>query len=196
MGMAGIIGLGLAAAVGAWLVLTFNRLITLRNQVCRMFAGIDTQLKRRRDLIPNVVAAAQGYLQHERGTLEAVTQARNRASAAAAGVDANLASAAAVGVLAGAESALGGALFRMLAVVERYPELKGSTVMLQLMEELQTTENRIAFARQAYNDAVMEYNTAASCVPALLAAKLFGFAGAALFEIEEPGERAAVDVKL
>ncbi len=198
--MARIIGLGIAAAVGAWLVLIFNRLVTLRNRVRQLFAGIDTQLKRRRDLIPNMVAVAQGYMQHERGTLEAVAQARGQAVAAAgragaAPADALAVGTLAVGTLAGAESALGGALYRLLAVVERYPELKADETMLRLMEELRTTENRIAFARQAYNDAVMEYNTVAASFPALLAAKLLGFAEAKLFEIADPNERAVVDVK-
>ena len=196
MQTSGIIGIGLAAVVGGWLMLTFNQLITLRNKVKQAFAGIDTQLRRRHDLIPNVIAVAQGYMQHERGTLEAVTQARGQAVAAQGPAAVDPADALAVGTLAGAESALGGALFRLLAKVEAYPELKANTTMLQLMEELQTTENRIAFARQAYNDAVMFYNTAASTFPALLAAKLFGFAEAKLFVIEDPKERAVVEVRM
>ena len=191
-----IIGLGIAAVVGAWLVLAFNRMVTLRNRVRQGFAGIDAQLKRRHDLIPNVVAVAQGYMQHERGVFEAVTQARSQAVAAEGQAMLNPADALAVGTLAGAESALGGAMFRLLAKVEAYPELKANTTMLQLMEELSTTENRIAFARQSYNDAVMFYNTAIATFPDLLAARLFGFSEAKLFEIEDPKDRAVVDVKL
>jgi len=192
----GIIGIGLAAAVGGWLVVTFNQLVTLRNKVKQAFAGIDAQLKRRHDLIPNVLAVAQGYMQHERGTLEAVTQARSQALVAERPAASDPVDALAVGTLAGAESALGGALFRLLAKVEAYPELKANTTMLQLMEELQTTENRIAFARQAYNDTVMFYNTAIATFPALLAAKFFGFAEAKPFEIVDPKDRALVEVKI
>ena len=192
----GIIGIGLAAAVGGWLVVTFNQLVTLRNKVKQAFAGIDAQLKRRHDLIPNVLAVAQGCMQHERGTLEAVTQARSQALVAERPAASDPVDALAVGTLAGAESALGGALFRLLAKVEAYPELKANTTMLQLMEELQTTENRIAFARQAYNDTVMFYNTAIATFPALLAAKFFGFTEAKPFEIVDPKDRALVEVKI
>ena len=196
MKTSGIIGIGFAAAVGGWLVVTFNQLVTLRNRVKQAFAGIDAQLKRRHDLIPNVLAVAQGYMQHERGTLEAVTQARSQAMVAERPAASDPADVLAVGTLAGAESALGGALFRLMAKFEAYPELKANTTMLQLMEELQTTENRIAFARQSYNDAVMFYNTAIATFPALLAAKLFGFAEAKPFEIVDPKDRALVEVKL
>jgi LemA protein len=151
------------------------------------FAQIDVQLRRRHDLVPNIVATVQGAMAHERQTLEAVTRARAAAVAAerlASGSGGR--DAAATGALAGAEGALAAALGRLMVVMERYPELRANASALQLQEELVSTENRIAFARQAYNDAVMTYNTRLAVFPDLVVARLLGFAPAALFEADEP----------
>lgn len=176
-----------------WGAVLYNRLATLRNRCRNAFAQIDVQLKRRHDLIPNLVAAAQGYMAHERGTLEEVTAARGRAVAAAP-APGGVPDVTALAGLFGAESALRRVLGRFLAAVEAYPELKASRTMAQLMEDLTATENRIAFARQAYNDAVMFYNTAIQSVPEVLLAGLFGFAPASLFLIDDEAERAPVTV--
>jgi LemA protein len=155
-------------------VAVFNRLVTLRNRYQNAFAQIDVQLQRRYDLIPNLVEVAKGYLAHERETLAAVIAARGaavdqlRAAAAAPGA------AAAMAGLSGAEGALGAALSRLMLLQERYPELKADAQMRQLAEELTSTENRVAFARQHYNDAVAEYNTAREVFPASLLAGAFG----------------------
>jgi len=172
----------------------YNRLVTLRNRFKNAFAQIDVQLQRRHDLIPNLVETAKGYIKHERETLEAVIAARNQAVAAQKAAAANPADAAAMRGLAGAEGALTGVLGRLFAVVEAYPNLKADQNMRQLSEELTSTENRVAFARQAFNDAVMSYNTAREVFPTVIVANLFGFAPAQLFEIENPAERAAPKV--
>ena len=173
----------------------YNNLVTLRNRFKNAFSQIDVQLKRRYDLIPNLVETAKGYLQHERGTLEAVTNARNQASAANARAAANPADAAAIKNLIGAEGALTGALGKLFAVAEAYPDLKANQTMSQLMEELSSTENKIAFARQAYNDSVMAYNIGREKFPNSIIAGAFGFTEAVLFEITVPEEREAVKVK-
>jgi len=152
------------------------------------------QLKRRYDLIPNLVETAKGYLKHERETLEAVTKARNIAFAASQTAAANPADASAIRNLASAEAGLGGALSRLLVVSEKYPELKANENMLRLSEELTSTENKVAFARQAYNDSVMGYNTAREVFPAVLLAGLFGFQPAELFKIDSAEERNAPKV--
>jgi len=172
----------------------YNRLISLRNRFKNAFAQIDVQLKRRYDLIPNLVETAKGYIKHERGTLEAVTAARNQASAAVQKAAANPADASAIQGLMGAEATLTGALGRLFAVVEAYPDLKANQTMAQLMEELTSTENKVSFARQAYNDAVMSYNIAREIFPAVIVANLFGFTTAQLFEITAPQEREAPKV--
>ena len=172
----------------------YNRLVTLRNRFKNAFAQIDVQLQRRHDLIPNLVETAKGYIKHERETLEAVIAARNQAVAAQKAAAANPADAAAMRGLAGAEGALTGVLGRLFAVVEAYPNLKADQNMRQLSEELTSTENRVAFARQAFNDAVMSYNTAREVFPTVIVANLFGFAPAQLFEIESPAQRAAPKV--
>ena len=160
--------------VVAWAVAIWNRFVTLRNRYANAFAQIDVQLKRRYDLIPNLVETAKGYLAHERETLAAVIAARGaaidqlRAAAAAPGA------AAAMAGLSGAEAALGAALGRVFALAERYPELKADVQMRRLAEELTSTENRVAFARQHYNDAATEYNTARQVFPASLLAGAFG----------------------
>ena len=172
----------------------YNRLISLRNRFKNAFAQIDVQLKRRYDLIPNLVETAKGYIKHERGTLEAVTSARNQASAAVQKAAANPADAGAIQGLMGAEATLTGALGRLFAVVEAYPDLKANQTMAQLMEELTSTENKVSFARQAYNDVVMSYNIAREIFPAVIVANLFGFTAAQLFEITATQEREAPKV--
>jgi len=166
------------------IVFIYNRLVTLRVRVANAFSQIDVQLRRRYDLIPNLVAAVRGYMQHERETLEAViaaranaTQAMNAAAAAPGNIEA-------IGALAAANVVLDGAVGRLFGLVERYPDLKASQNVLQLQEELVSTENRVAFARQAYNDAVMNFNEARQVFPQNLVAGIFGFEEAALFQTE------------
>ena len=183
----GIIGILIIAGM-------YNSLVTLRNRFKNAFAQIDVQLKRRYDLIPNLVEVAKGYLKHERETLESVTQARNVAASAASAAAANPTSAAAMQNLMGAEAALGGALSRLLVTVEAYPDLKANQNMMSLQEELASTENKVAFSRQAFNDAVMGYNTKRETFPTNLIAGMFNFAAATLFEIERAEEREAVKV--
>ena len=175
-------------------VAAYNRLVELRNRYKNAFSQIDVQLKRRYDLIPNLVETAKGYLKHERQTLEAVIVARNQASTAAQRAAATPGDATAMRELAGAETTLGGALGRMFALAEAYPDLKSNTTMNQLSEELSSTENKVAFARQAYNDAVMAYNTGREIFPASIIAGATGFAEARLWEIERAVEREAVKV--
>jgi LemA protein len=172
----------------------YNNLVTLRNRFKNAFSQIDVQLKRRYDLIPNLVETAKGYLKHERGTLEAVTNARNQASSANAKAAANPGDSEAIKGLIGAETVLTGALGRLFAVAEAYPDLKANQTMMQVMEELSATENKIAFARQAYNDAVMSYNIGREKFPNVIIAGAFGFSPAVLFEINVPEEREAVKV--
>ncbi|HXU45861.1 MAG TPA: LemA family protein [Thermoanaerobaculia bacterium] len=177
-----------------WLVGLYNRLVGLRNRFKNAFAQIDVQLKRRYDLIPNLVETAKGYMKFERETLEAVIAARNSASSAVSRAAANPADAQAVQGAMAAEGALTGALGKMFALAEAYPDLKANQNMALLQEELTSTENKVAFARQAYNDAVMTYNTARETFPGVLIAGSFGFAPASLFEITAPAEREAVKV--
>jgi LemA protein len=175
----GIVGAALYA------IALYNRLVTLRNRFKNAFAQIDVQLKRRYDLIPNLVETARGYLKHERETLEAVIAARNQAAGAVKQAAAAPGNPQAMALLSGAESALTGALGRLFALAEAYPDLKANQTMMQLSEELTSTENRVAFARQAFNDAVMTYNTAREVFPAVLIAGAFQFSAAALLEIED-----------
>jgi len=195
----GTIALIVVAVVAVVLVLyvisIYNGLVALRNAFKNAFAQIDVQLKRRYDLIPNLVETAKGYLKHERETLEAVVKARNIAAAAAQGAAANPADPNAMRNLLGAESGLAGALSRLLVTVERYPELKANQNMLALQEELTSTENKVAFSRQAYNDAVMSYNNARETFPSVIFAGMFGFLPAELFQIADPTERDAPKVK-
>ncbi len=197
--MRGLLSVGVVLAVLLlpvfWAVGIYNRLVLLRNRFKNAFAQIDVQLKRRYDLIPNLVEAVKGYMAHERNTLEAVVNARNQAASAARTAAAAPGDGSAVRALNGAEGALRGALDRLLVVVERYPELKADQNMRQLQEELTSTENRIAFARQAYNDAVMAYNTGREVFPSSLIASSFNFAEACLFEVEAPAERQAPQVR-
>lgn len=194
MSIAVIIILVVVAIVLLYAVGIYNRLISLRNRFKNAFAQIDVQLKRRYDLIPNLVETAKGYIKHERGTLEAVTSARNQASAAVQKAAANPADAVAIQGLMGAEAMLTGALGRLFAVVEAYPDLKANQTMAQLMEELTSTENKVSFARQAYNDVVMSYNIARETFPAVVVANLLGFTLAQLFEITAAQEREAPKV--
>ncbi len=193
-----LIILGILAAIvvvlGLWVAGIYNSLVALRNRFKNAFAQIDVQLKRRYDLIPNLVETAKGYLKHERETLEAVIKARNIAAAAAQAAAANPADANAMRGLLSAETGLAGALSRLMVVSEAYPDLKANQNMMQLTEELTSTENKIAFARQAYNDSVMVYNTTRETFPNVIFAGMFGFLPAELFKIDDPTERNAPKV--
>jgi LemA protein len=167
----------------------YNRLVTLRNRYKNAFSQIDVQLKRRCDLIPNLVEVAKGYIKHERETLEAVIKARNAAYTAGEQAARNPGDQQAMKALGGAEGQLAGALGRLFAVAEAYPDLKANQNMLALQEELSATENKIAFARQSYNDAVMFYNTQRELFPTAVIASMFNFQAANLFEVERPEER-------
>jgi len=172
----------------------YNKLVALRNRYKNAFAQIDVQLKRRYDLIPNLVEVAKGYMKHEKETLEAVIQARNQAASAGEKAAANPGDPTAMKSLGQAEGTLTGALGRMFALTESYPDLKANENMMSLQEELTSTENKVSFARQAYNDAVTRYNTSREVFPAVVFAGAFGFQEANLFEIEEPQEREAPKV--
>jgi LemA protein len=185
-----IVGLVLLVLIG-YAIVQYNGLVKARNRYQTSFAQVDVQLTRRHDLIPNLVETAKGYIRHERETLEAVIQARNAAVSAQSGATGD---AAALGALAGAENMLTAALGQLFVLAEAYPDLKANTTMLNLQEELTTTENRIAFARQAYNDAVMEYNIKRETIPTNIFAGVFSFGPAALFEIDDPQERATPQV--
>ena len=189
-----LIVLALAVIAAVALAALYNRLVKLQNRYENAFAQIDVQLKRRHDLIPNLVETAKGYLKHERETLEAVTAARTRAVSARESAAEKPGEPGAMQELQRAEGELADALGRLFAVAEAYPDLKANRTMEQLMEELTSTENRIAFSRQAYNDAVMRYNTYRESVPAVFFAGAFGFGEAELFEIEAPEEREAPQV--
>jgi LemA protein len=177
-----------------YVISSFNKLVGLRNRFKNAFAQIDVQLKRRYDLIPNLVETAKGYLKHERGTLEAVIAARNAASAANTRAAANPGDPAAMKELMAAESTLGGTLGRLFALSEAYPDLKANTTMNNLMEELTSTENKVSFSRQAYNDSVMTYNTARESFPSNIIAGMFQFTPAELFQIENKAEKEAPKV--
>ena len=191
-----LIGLGVfVVLVLMYFVGIYNQLVALRNRFKNAFAQIDVQLKRRYDLIPNLVETAKGYMKHECETLEAVINARNVAQAAGQKAAANPADPQAVQGLASADSALTGVMTRFMAVMENYPDLKANQNMLALQEELTSTENKVAFARQAYNDAVMTYNTAREVFPNNLVAGFGGFLPAQLFEVSAPAEREGVKVQ-
>jgi LemA protein len=180
---------------GLFVVGIYNRLVALRNRYENAFAQIDVQLKRRYDLIPNLVETAKGYLKHELETLEAVIQARNAAYQADQSAMQNPGNPSAMRELGRAESQLGGALSRLMAVAESYPDLKANQNMMSLQEELTSTENKVAFVRQAFNDAVMQYNTSREQFPAVIFAGMFGFTEAEMFEIEDEKQREAPQVK-
>lgn len=189
-----LIVLGALALIVVFFVGIYNKLVQLRNRFKNAYAQIDVQLKRRYDLIPNLVETSKAYLSHERETLEAVVAARNQAATAAKQAQGNPGDPNAMGALMGAETALTGAMGRLFAVMEAYPDLKANQTMQQLMEELTSTENKVAFARQAYNDAVMTYNTEREKFPNVVVANNMGFREATLFEIENPSEREAPKV--
>ncbi|TAK41890.1 MAG: LemA family protein [Betaproteobacteria bacterium] len=192
----GWITLAVVVALAFWAVSIYNGLVALRNRFKNAFAQIDVQLKRRYDLIPNLVETAKGYIKHERETLEAVIKARNVAITAAQAASANPGNPAAMQQLGAAEGALSGVLGRLFALAEAYPDLKANQNMLALQEELTSTENKVAFARQAFNDSVMEYNTKRESFPDSLFAGLFGFGPAELLAATESAEeRAAPQVK-
>jgi len=176
------------AGIVVWAVMIYNGLVALRNRFKNGFAQIEVQLKRRYDLIPNLVETAKGYIKHERETLEAVTKARGAAVSAAQAAAAKPGDPAAMQGLAQAEGVLGGALGRLLAVFEAYPDLKANQNVLQVQEELTSTENKVAFARQAFNDSVMEYNTKRESFPDIIFAGMLGFTAAELLQATESVE--------
>jgi LemA protein len=187
--------IGLVALVGIFSIGIYNGLVRLRNLFKNAFSQIDVQLKRRHDLIPNLVETAKAYMAHESGTLEAVIAARNGAESARQAAAANPGDAVALQKLGAAEGGLGGMIGRLFAVAEAYPDLKANANMMQLSEELTTTENKVAFARQAYNDSVLAYNNKREVFPNNIFAGIFGFSEAALFEIEAPAEREVPNVQ-
>ena len=189
-----LVVVGLIVVIALFVIGKYNGLVALRNRFKNAWAQIDVQLKRRYDLIPNLVETTKGYLKHERGTLEAVIAARNSASSANSKVSGNPGDPEAMKALANAEGALGASLGRLFALTEAYPDLKANTSMNQLMEELTSTENKVSFARQAYNDSVMGYNTAREVFPTNIIAGMFNFGPAELFSVEAPEQREAVKV--
>ncbi len=189
-----LIFLGIIAAIVFWAIGIYNRLINERNRVRNAFAQIDVQLTRRHDLIPNLVEAVKGYMKHERETLEAVIKARNTAVAALDAAKADPANAAAIKELGASEGALGSILGRLFALSEAYPDLKASENMMQFQEELASTENKVAFSRQAFNDAVMGYNNTAENFPNNIIANMFKFELASFLEIEAEEMREAPEV--
>ena len=196
------IGVGLIIAVVVLVVLGlvgfviggYNKLVTMRNRYKNAYAQIDVQLKRRYDLIPNLVEIAKGYIKHERETLENVTKARNIAYTASQAAAANPGDSGAMKSLVSAERGLAGTLSRLMMVSEQYPDLKANQNMMQLTEELTSTENKVSFARQAYNDSVMVYNTDREVFPSNLIAGMFNFAAAELFVVDKPEQKDAPKV--
>ena len=189
-----LVFLAIIAAIVFWAIGIYNRLINERNRVRNAFAQIDVQLTRRHDLIPNLVEAVKGYMKHERETLEAVIKARNAAASALDAAKADPANAAAIKELGASEGALGAVLGRLFALSEAYPDLKASENMIQFQEELTTTENKVAFSRQAFNDAVMGYNNTAENFPNNIIAGMFRFELASFLEIESVDMREAPEV--
>ena len=177
-----------------WVMSSYNRLVAYRNRFKNAFSQIDVQLERRYDLIPNLVETAKAYMKHERETLENVITARNQASQAAKQAATKPEDAGAIQQLMGAEGILSGAMGRLFAVMESYPDLKANQTMMQLSQELTTTEDRVAFARQAYNDMVMSYNTERESFPTNIVAEGFNFKMAQLLEFQEPQKREAPQV--
>ena len=183
-----------AVVLIVFIVSGYNSLVTLRNRYKNAYSQIDVQLKRRYDLIPNLVETAKGYLAHERGTLEAVIAARNAAVTANTRAAQNPGDSSAMKEISSAETALSGVMGRLFALAESYPDLKANTTMLSLMEELTSTENKVSFARQAYNDSVMAYNTRREVFPTNLIAGPFNFGPAELFVIDKPEQKDAPKV--
>ncbi len=192
--MGTIVTLVILAAIVFWTIGMYNNLVNLRNRVRNGFSQIDVQLTRRYDLIPNLVEAVKGYMAHERGTLEAVVEARNAAQAGLKRAAADPSDGEAIKALAAAETSLGGTLGRLFALAEAYPDLKASQNMQQFQEELATTENKVAFARQAFNDSVMSYNNACQNFPSRLIANNFGFKTSEYLEIGQAEKREAPKV--
>ena len=186
--------LGIAAAVILYGIVLYNNLVSLRNRVKNGFSQIDVQLTRRHDLIPSLVEAVKGYMSHERGTLEDVVQARNAAVTGLQNAAADPSNPEAIKQLGAAEGALNGALGRLFALAEAYPDLKANQNMMQFQEELASTENKVAFARQAFNDAVMNYNTGCESFPGSIVANNFNFRPAEFLEIEAPEKREVPEV--
>ena len=189
-----LIFLGILAAIVFWTIGIYNRLVNQRNRVRNAFAQIDVQLTRRYDLIPNLVEAVKGYMKHERETLEAVISARNTAVTSLEAAKADPANAEAMKKLGESEGALGGVLSRLFALSEAYPDLKANQNMMQFQEELATTENKVSFARQAFNDAVMGYNNAAENFPNNVIAGMFSFKLASFLEIDSDEKRETPEV--
>ncbi len=195
MGTLALIIVGLVVVLIIWLIVTYNSLVRLKNIVRNAWSQIDVQLQRRYDLIPNLVETVKGYMKYERETLESVVKARNTASLAREKLQQEGGPAqGSLKDLVGAETALRGGLASINALAENYPQLKASENMQQLQEELRSTENKVAFSRQAYNDAVMQYNTAQQVFPTVLVAALFGHQATDLFDVKEPAARDAVKV--
>lgn len=186
--------LGTVVVAALWGVGVYNGLVAMRNASRNAFSQVDVQLKRRHDLIPNLVASAKGYMAHEAGTLTAVVEARAKATQANVRLAANPGDPAAMRDLSQAEAGLSGALGRLMVVAEQYPQLKADATMRNLMEELTSTENRIAFSRQAFNDAVLTYNNSREVFPGVLVANAFGFVAAEFFRVEDAAEKSAPQV--
>jgi len=184
-----LIFLGILAAIVFWTIGIYNKLVNQRNRVRNAFAQIDVQLTRRYDLIPNLVEAVKGYMKHERETLEAVIAARNTAVSSLSAAKADPANADAMKQLGASEGALGGVLSRLFALSEAYPDLKASQNMMQFQEELASTENKVSFSRQAFNDSVMSYNNTAENFPNSVIAGMFSFKLASFLEIESDEKR-------
>lgn len=189
-----LIFLGILAAIVFWTIGIYNKLVNHRNRVRNAFAQIDVQLTRRYDLIPNLVEAVKGYMKHERETLEAVIKARNTAVSSLDAAKADPANADAMKKLGAAEGALGGVLSRLFALSEAYPDLKANQNMMQFQEELASTENKVSFSRQAFNDSVMSYNNTAENFPNSVIAGMFSFALASLLEIESEEKREVPEI--
>lgn len=192
--ISGVVLIGIILILVLIVISIYNKLVKLRERCKNAFAQIDVQLKRRHDLIPNLVETAKGYMAHEKDTLEAVLQARASATQAQIHVNGDPTKGAEMAKLAQAEGQLSGALGRLMAVAEAYPDLKANENMMQLSEELTTTENKVAFSRQAYNDSVNGYNEYKQTFPPVILANMFGFDNAEYFEIEEPAQREAPKV--
>lgn len=195
MSSASFITLGLIAVPIIAIIIVFNKLISLRNRFKNAFAQIDVQLTRRYELIPNLVETAKQYMQHEREALQGVIEARNHAASAAKAAGSNPDQSAAIKALIGAEASLGAHLGGLFALAENYPELQANETMMQLMEALTSTENKVAFARQAYNDSVMSYNIYREQFPSNIIANFFRFLAAELFVVETEEHREAVQIK-
>ena len=189
-----LVVLGIILFLIVYIVMVYNRLVKLKNRFKNAFSQIDVQLKRRYDLIPNLVETAKAYLKHEHETLQDVIEARNSALAAMKEAERHPGNPAAMKSLIGAETALGGAMLNLNAVMENYPDLKADQTMAQLSEGLTSTENKVSFARQGYNDEVMAYNTQRETFPDVMLAPVFGFMEAALWRIESQEEKQAPKV--